>query len=220
MVLPFSQAFWQAVTWFGDTGFLLPAALWIAVWLGIRDLTRPLAWRWAVLFGLGCSLIVASKIAFLGWGIGIAVLNFTGFSGHTALSASVWPVACWLAASRQAHRFRIAAVSAGVVLAALIGASRLALYAHSKSEVAAGFALGMVVSGIFLRWQHRLPHPRLHWLLVLISLGIPLAFMEPGTPAPAQGALEVIAMHLAGTDRVYTREDLLARRRRPVVGIE
>ena len=28
------QAFWHAVTWLGDSGLLLPAALWIAVWLG------------------------------------------------------------------------------------------------------------------------------------------------------------------------------------------
>src|SRR3954454_22335029 len=167
MSLPLPQWFWVAVTWFGDSGFLLPVALWIAVWLGIREATRPSAWRWALLFGLGCCVIAVSKIAFLGWGIGIALINFTGFSGHTALSASVWPVACWLAASRQSHRVRVSAASFGLMFAVFIGASRLALYAHSKSEVAAGFTLGMAVSGAFLLWQHRLPHPRLSWSLVL-----------------------------------------------------
>lgn len=220
MSLPFPHWFWATVTWFGDSGFLLPVALWISVWLGVRDATRPSAWRWALLFGLGCCVIAVSKIAFLGWGIGIALINFTGFSGHTALSASVWPVACWLAASQQVHRVRVAAASFGLMFAVFIGASRLALYAHSKSEVAAGFALGIAVSGAFLLWQHRLPHPRLSWMLVVLSLVTPLAFLHPGTAAPTQGALEVIAMRLAGTDRTYTRGDLLARRLKPQASIE
>ena len=222
MLLPFSQAFWQAVTWLGDSGFLVPAGAWIAVWLGVRNRTRSSAWRWIFVFSVGCGLIAGSKIAFLGWGIGIAAINFTGFSGHTALSASVWPVACWLAASEQTHRARMTAAAFGFVLAACIGVSRLALHAHSVSEVASGYALGLTVSGSFLWWQHRLPHPHLRAVLVLLSLASTFVFLRPGTAAPtqAQGALEVISMRLAGTDRVYTREDLLARRYRPSAGID
>ncbi|MDM0078330.1 phosphatase PAP2 family protein [Variovorax sp. J2P1-59] len=219
MDLPLSEAFWYSVTWFGDSGFLLPAALWIAVWLSTRSGTRPSALLWVVLFGIGASLIATTKIAFLGWGIGNATLNFTGFSGHTALSASVWPVACWLTVSRWEHRVRVAAAALGLLFAALIGASRLAIYAHSKSEVVAGFALGVAISGIFLWQQHRLPHPRVNWTLVLLSLATPILFLRPGNPAPTQGALEVIAMRLAGTDRTYTRADLLARRHK-ASGIE
>lgn len=210
-----ADGFWPYLTWFGDSGFLLPAALWIAVWLGVRSATRPVAWLWMLLFGVGSSLIAASKIAFLGWGIGSATLNFTGFSGHTALSASVWPVACWLTASNWERRFRLSAVWLGLLFAALIGVSRLALYAHSKSEVVAGFALGFVVSAGFLWQQHRLPQPRLNWTLVLISLSTPMLFLRPGgsgASAPTQSALEMIATRLAGIERPYTRADLLARR--------
>lgn len=212
MSLPFPVGFWQVITWFGDSGFLLPAALWIAVWLGIRSATRPTALLWILLFGFGCTLIAGSKIAFLGWGIGNATLNFTGFSGHTALSTSVWPVACWLTASRWEHRARVTAASLGLLFAVLIGLSRLALYAHSKSEVVAGFGLGLAVSGCFLWQQHWRPHPRLNWTLVLISLATPMIFLRPGTAAPAQDLLEVIAIRLAGIDRPFTRDDLLARR--------
>ncbi|VTU17937.1 phosphatase PAP2 family protein [Variovorax sp. PBL-E5] len=212
MALPFPVGFWQVVTWFGDSGFLLPAGLWIAVWLGIRRKTRPTALIWILLFGFGGAMIAASKIAFMGWGIGSATFNFTGFSGHTALSASVWPVACWLTASHWEHRVRVTAASLGLLFAMLIGLSRLALYAHSKSEVVAGFALGLAVSGCFLWLQHRRPHPRLNWTLVLVSLATPMIFLQPGTPAPAQDALELIAIRLAGTERAFTRDDLLARR--------
>lgn len=211
-LLPFSEDFWHSLTWFGDSGFLLPAALWIAVWLGVRSATRPVALLWVLLFGAGGALIAASKIAFMGWGIGSATLNFTGFSGHTALSASVWPVACWLTASRWEHRVRVSAAMLGLLFAAGIGASRLAIYAHSKSEVAAGFALGIAVSGLFLWQQHRRPHPRLNWSLVVLSLATPALFMRPGTNAPTQGALEVIAVRLAGIEQPFTRADLLARR--------
>jgi len=206
------DSFWYSLTWFGDSGFLLPAALWIAVWLSLKRATRPVAVLWVLLFGTCGALIAASKIAFMGWGIGNATLNFTGFSGHTALSASVWPVACWLAASRWEHRVRVSAAAVGLLFAICIGASRLALYAHSKSEVVAGLALGMAVSGTFLWLQHRRPHPRVNWALVALSLATPVLFLRPGTGAPTQGALEVIAIRLAGIEQPFTRADLLARR--------
>ncbi|MBO9651403.1 MAG: phosphatase PAP2 family protein [Variovorax sp.] len=214
------QTLWPAVTWFGDSGFLLPASLWITAWLGLPRVTRFSAVRWVLVFGLGCSVILVSKLAFLGWGVGIAAIDFTGFSGHTALSASIWPVAGWLMASRQDHGVRVAAAAIGLVFAAVIGVSRIALDAHSYSEVLAGFLLGAAVSGMFLWWQHRSPHPRLNWLLVALSLATPALLQRPGTAAPTQGALEVIAMRLAGTDRVYTRADLLARRNGSPNGIE
>ncbi|MDM0010953.1 phosphatase PAP2 family protein [Variovorax sp. J22P168] len=205
----------HVLTWFGDSGFLLPAALWIAVWLGIRSPTRPLAVLWLLLFGFAGALIAVSKIAFMGWGIGSATLNFTGFSGHTAMAASIWPVACWLAVSRWEHRVRVAAAVFGWLFAALIGFTRLWLDAHSVSEVVAGYGLGLAVSGIFLWWQHRLPHPRLSWALVLASLATPLLFMPLGKPAPTQDALEVIAVRLAGIERPYRRSDLRMGRRVP-----
>lgn len=214
--MPDSHDLLHATTWFGDSGFLLPAALWIVVWLGIRAPTRPSALRWILLFGLGGSLIAASKIAFLGWGIGSAALDFTGFSGHTAIAASVWPVACWLAVSRRGHHVRVWAAVLGWLFAAVIGATRLALDAHSLSEVVAGYVLGVGVSGLFLWWQRRSPHPRVSGVLVLLSLATPAFFLQPGTPAPTQSLLEVIAVRLAGIERPFTRADLLAGRRTPL----
>ena len=206
--------FWHSITWFGDSGFLLPVAAWIAVWLGVRTVTRPIAWRWLAMFGTGGALVAASKIAFMGWGIGSAMLNFTGISGHTMLAASVWPVAFWLSAAHWQPRVRISAATLGWAFAALIGWSRLAIYAHSKSEVAAGFALGAAISALFLWRQHDRPIPRLHWVLLLISIASPMLFLRPGTPAPTHDALELIAVRLAGTERPFTRADLLLRRQR------
>ncbi|RYY95151.1 MAG: phosphatase PAP2 family protein, partial [Comamonadaceae bacterium] len=149
-----------------------------------------------------------SKLAFMGWGVGSARLDFTGISGHTAFAASVWPVALWLMASRWGHAARVALACAGWLLALGIGLSRLAVQAHSLSEVLAGYTLGVAVSGIFLAVQHGRPHPRLWWPLVVLSLALPLAFQRPGAPAPTQDLLERIALRLSGIERVFTRDDL------------
>ena len=203
--------FWHAFTWLGDSGLMLPMAALIAVWLGLAERTRHTALLWVLLFGAGSALILASKLAFMGWGIGSARFNFTGFSGHTAISASVWPVALWLVSSRAPHWQRVALVLLGWALAAAIGLSRLALMAHSVSEVAAGLLLGIAVSATFLVLQHRRAHPRLWWPGVVVSFLLPLLVQTPGAPAPTQTLLEQIAVQLAGIERPYTREDLLRR---------
>lgn len=205
------EGFWHGVTWLGDSGLLLPAAALIALWLASSERTRATAVLWCLVFGTASLAVLVSKLAFLGWGIGSARLNFTGISGHTMLSAAIWPVALWLAASRGPHRLRVALAVAGWVLAAAIGLSRLAIYAHSTSEVAAGYLLGVLTSASFLMLQRGLPHPVLRAPLVIVSLMLPMAILQPGDKAPTQGLLEVIAMRMSGADRPFTRADLHER---------
>ena len=205
------ESFWRHFTWLGDSGLLMPAAQLIAVWLGSARHTWSAAWAWVLIFGGASSAVLASKLAFLGWGIGSASLNFTGISGHTMLSAAVWPVALWLVASRGTHRLRVALAIAGWLLAAGIGVSRLALFAHSWSEVVSGFLLGAGASAAFLAVQHRLPHPKLRAPMVVLSLLLPLLYQQPGNAAPTQGLLERAAVRLAGIERPFTRGDLLGR---------
>jgi len=202
------EGFWWGFTWLGDSGLLLPAALLIAILLASSRRTWSTAALWVLLFGAASTLVLISKLAFLGWGVGSARLNFTGISGHTMLSASVWPVALWLMASRGSHRLRVRLAVVGWLLAAGIGVSRLAIYAHSWSEVTTGFLLGVATSASFLAVQRGMPHPQLRAPLVLVSLLLPLALQQPGNPAPTQGLLERVAMHLAGIERPFTREDL------------
>jgi membrane-associated phospholipid phosphatase len=207
--------FWLIVTAFGDSGFLLPAAFWIAIWLASNPGTRPAAVHWVLLFG-GCGLVVMiSKLAFLGWGIGSARFDFTGFSGHTALATGLWPVIFWLAAQRTSPAVRFAAVAAGCAWAVAVGTSRLALEAHSTTEVVTGTFLGLMASTGFL-WLHRarpIPAPAPRWLAA--GLAVPLVFFLVGRPAPTQGALEALAKWMAGIERPYTRLDLRQLREPP-----
>lgn len=202
---------WHEFTWLGDSGLLLPAALLIALWLTVSRSTWPGALLWCLVFGFGSALVLLSKLAFMGWGIGSARLDFTGISGHTMMSASIWPVALWLMASRWGHGARVAMACAGWLLALGVGLSRLVLQAHSISEVLAGYTLGVAVSGVFLAVQHGRPHPRLRWPLVVLSLALPLLFQSPGAPAPTQHLLERIALRLSGAERAFTRDDLHRR---------
>jgi len=206
------QSLWLAVTWLGDSGLLLPAAASIALWLSLSRRTWPTALLWVVLFGSAGFIVMCSKLAFMGWGIGSVRFNFTGFSGHTALSGSVWPVVFWLMASRRTHPVRVAAAFAGWGLAFVIGVSRLALFAHSASEVITGLALGVATSASFLLLQTGRPHSRIPAALIAVGLLLPLTVLSPGTPAPTHNLLEVLAMWLADTDQVYTREHLLQGR--------
>ena len=201
--------FWGGFTWLGDSGLLLPTSILILPWLLIARRTWPTALLWVATFGAGSALILASKLAFMGWCIGSARFNFTGFSGHTAIAASVWPVVLWLLTARGSHRVRTVAVLFGFFLATLIGVSRLAVFAHSASEVATGLVLGVVVSATFLNIARRWPRPNVWWPLIVLSFMTPLLLQTPGEPAPTQSLLEVIAVKLSGNERACTRDDLL-----------
>ena len=84
-ILSVPQSAWWDVTWFGDSGLLLPAAALIALWLASSRRTWPAAALWIVIFGAASTVVLVSKLAFLGWGVGSARFNFTGISGHTML---------------------------------------------------------------------------------------------------------------------------------------
>lgn len=201
---------WRALTWLGDSALMLPTALLIALVLLISRDGRGAALAWCLAFGAGGGLVLLSKLAFMGWGIGSARWNFTGFSGHTAIGTSVWPVLLWLASVSGSRRARGLAVGAGWCLGAAIGVSRLALHAHSVSEVISGFLLGLAVSIGFLWLARRRAPPRPPWAAWLGLLLLPLLFLTPGQPAPTQSLLELTAVRLAGIERPFTRSDLRA----------
>lgn len=201
---------WHWLTFFGDSMLLLPCAALIVILLLWKAETRRTCWQWLVLFGAAGALVVVSKLAFMGWGIGSRLYDFTGFSGHSALSASIWPVMIWILASRAPRGWRLAAVAMGYLLALTIGISRVIIHAHSVSEVVAGLALGYTISTSFLLLQYsrqtQIHHLSFGQLTAVLLL--PLLLVIQGKKAPTQGLLEQIAQTVAQTGRVYTRADL------------
>ncbi|MDU9363948.1 phosphatase PAP2 family protein [Klebsiella sp. 141203] len=202
---------WQFVSFFGDSTVLLPSAVVLFAVLVLRKASRTLAWQWALLFGITGTVVCISKLAFMGWGIGIREIDFTGFSGHTALSTAFWPILIWLLTSRASSSLRGGAVLLGFVLAGIVGYSRLMIHAHSVSEVVSGFILGACGSLTFLLLQWRTPASRsaqISWMGALSVVIIPLILLNTGVKAPTQSLLGEVATMIGPFEKPFTRADL------------
>lgn len=198
------QQFWQYLTAFGGLSFTGPLALLVAVLMAARGRVA-LAWFWCAAFGTAMLVVVASKVAFIGWGIGIREWQFMGFSGHAARAAAIFPVVSFLL-FQDAGKKRVlnSAVLAGVVLGALASWSRVEVRAHTASEALLGFALGMIVALVFI--QRALHEPRIQLRFVLLALCASLLVLKPERePVDTEKWITVLAMKLAGHDRPYQR---------------
>jgi membrane-associated phospholipid phosphatase len=194
---------WEKITFLGDSVVLLPMAFIIAVWL-VGNGSRRLAIFWCELLGVALFIVVASKIAFIGWGIGIQSLNFTGFSGHATRAIAVLPIVPFVLLQHARPQIRISATLAAIFLAILICVSRVAVGAHSVSEVIAGAALGGLVGIIFVRLARgNLPPIRHRWLIALSLLS--MLGTSHAEPAPTHRWMVGMALYLSGHDRPYDR---------------
>jgi hypothetical protein len=185
-------------------GAALP--LWFLITRNFR-----LALLWSLAFGSGVLLVLLSKLAFLGWGIGIRSINFTGFSGHTMLAASVFPTLAWLVLGQAKSVVRELLVTLAVALAAVIALSRVELGAHSISEVVTGFILGAAVSITFVALAKRQPNARVPAALVLLAMAASAALgMGRVTPSSHQ-VIASMALWASGHQRTYHRDQWLAQ---------
>ena len=148
------------LTDFGDPFLTVPLALAIQCWLiGTRQ------WRaarcWAAGFVGGAGLVALTKFAYAGWNIGIAVLDFTGVSGHAMLSTAVYPIAAAICANRASPATVRRSMHAGLVFSLAIGVSRVAFGYHTWSEVVSGWLVGGYVATLTMRFfLQRQPLPR------------------------------------------------------------
>lgn len=207
MTLPLlSSSAWLVVTRLGEAQILLPAVLATLAWIARRAGAGRPALVWLLAVGGAAVLTTITKVAFLGWGVGIAPLDFTGISGHAMFAAAVWPVlVAALAGDRP--RWRGLAIGAGYALALLIGVSRVVVQAHSVSEVVAGFALGSLASALALT------APGAVRLQAPTALALGLAVWLIGAPAkappsPTHGWVIRLSLALSGRSEPYTRQML------------
>lgn len=195
---------WMAITRVGGVNVMLPAAAAIAAWLGASRAWRMAAW-WCLLFAAVLMVTVATKVSFIGWGVGIRSLDFTGVSGHAARAMAVVPTIFYLTLLQARRRARIAGVATGVLVATLIAISRLTLHAHSMSEVVAGCLLGGAASALFAARFDR-PHMAAPGRAVA-ALGMAACIAAAAMkPAPTQRWMIASALYLSGHDRPYIRQ--------------
>ena len=198
------QSFWYLLTRLGEAQILLPAALLAMLVLAQRADTRPLATSWLGLLCLRGLLTTASKIAFIGWGIGSATLDFTGISGHTMFAAAVYPLLLGTLTSRLPPWGQKVAVTAGFALALLVGMSRMEVGAHSISEVAAGLLLGGAASA-FAMASAGLPRSRIGTSLALLVALWVLITPVHVPPLPTHSMVTRLALSLSGSPVPHTR---------------
>lgn len=190
---------WHLLSMLGDSRLLLPTAA-VLMFAGWRA-HSSWHWRWASALTVVGLLVLGSKLAFLGWGIGVARWDFTGFSGHAAMAAGVWPMVCYIAMPGDRSRRLMALL--GLSLAGAVAYSRLPLNAHSWSEVISGWLLGAVASSLVLRGAQPVLGLRCRWLVLALGMGIcmPLAFPQIRT----HQMVVALAKTLSGTAKEFDR---------------
>lgn len=207
-LFPLGYRTWETITHLGSAGLILPVWLLAAVgiwWGGQRNALQV----WGLGLGLAAGLTLLTKLMFMGWGYGIAAVNFTGISGHALLATSVLPPLLGAFLAPQGGRLRILAALLGGALALLVGVSRVKLGAHSWSEVMSAWLLGSLVStAALLSLRHLSPAPRwVRWAplaLLWVFAGRQVAYL------PTHEWEMQLAIRLSGAEKPFTREQLKA----------
>ena len=210
------HAFWHLITRLGEMQILLPAALLALLTMLRRPDSRPLAGWWLVFLLASALLTTASKLAFMGWGIGSAAMDFTGISGHAMFAAAVYPLLLGTLASHASPLVQRLAIGAGFMLALLIGISRLEVGAHSVSEVIAGLLLGGTASAGAMALA-RLPRAVIGPVLpVLIAAWVGVMPLH-APPSQTHDLVTRLALRLSGQQTPHTRANLLQAPRHDAV---
>jgi hypothetical protein len=219
MADPFSQVghAWSVITHLGAATLALPT-LAITVTGLWQSHQRVAARVWLLGLALAIAVTLTSKILFLGWGIGIASLDFTGVSGHALLATAVLPVLFSSLLAPDQLRFRIAGAVFGLWLGAAVAVSRVVLGAHSVSEVVCAWLIGFVVTVVTVKsMENHEPRP---WIVFLAPLVLLFAFSTTHSNyLPTHGWEIDLALFVSGHDKPYTRPKLhsLAREKDGVV---
>ena len=198
---------WHTITFLGDSTMTIPGACILALWLGINRMWRPLL-AWLFAFGCAMMIVVISKLLFMGWDITLPMLNFTGFSGHTASSSALYLSIALLLTQDSSRSRRAVVLTLTALLVTAVGLSRLMIKVHSESEVLLGLLVGATAAWAFGQSLRQSAPPLRH---LLLPLGLAVALMMTGfdKPAPTQSFLQELAKNLSGRTEVYMRHEPL-----------
>lgn len=193
---------WSFLSSLGGLNVTGPLALCIAAWLGGARSWRP-ALTWCLLFVAALAVAGGSQVAFIGWGVGVESLSFTGFSGHATRAAAVFPVTLFLVFERKGGWLQRGMAVAGVLLAVGVAIARVKIGAHSPSEAWAGCLLGLATAGLFL-WRADACRGNSAQPLV-VSLVLALVVLPMLDEVHSYQWLTAASLKLSGHDRIYLR---------------
>ena len=171
---PDSSTLWHLLSGLGNLAVTTSLMLIIAVWLLTTHVWKT-ALIWCALYGTAMIIVLITKIAFIGWGIGIESLDFTGISGHATRASVVLPVLFYLAMQTIGRPSFGALI--GIVISGLVAVSRVMVGAHSISEAAAGYVFGCCIGLLFSGFLRNAVLPKSRWWLT--SCLVVLLFISP-----------------------------------------
>ena len=198
---------WMALSRFGNSGLMLPAAGIVVGWLYLgqshRDAIRCFAW-----LTLAVSLVAMSKIAFFGWGIGIRSLNFTGISGHAMLACAVLPIVAYVFLPVRNPIWRWIGCIVGLLAGTAVGVSRVMMEAHSPAESIAGCVLGALIALLVIRLSRQSTtslSPK--WIAVpILALILLLTY---GKPWDVEDIVIKVSLVISGHEQPFSRKTWL-----------
>jgi membrane-associated phospholipid phosphatase len=151
----------QTLTDFADLAVVLPLAICVAVWLVLSGWVAG-GRLWLVAFGVLLAMTAILKLGFLGCAPSDSAILSP--SGHTASSCFVYG---GIATLSLRGRWQGAA-AIGIAVAILVGISRVAVHAHSVSEVVLGGGVGVLaLVGFFWKAGPAPPGLRPIWLILV-----------------------------------------------------
>jgi len=211
--------YWHVLTRLGEAQVLLPLAAVAVAGLWACKRQRVVVRRWVAGFVLVFGLTLLSKVAFMGWELGVAAWDFTGFSGHAVCASAIFPLLAWL--GLQAVRspgWRALGLCVALGMAALIAYSRLPVGAHSASEALLGFDLGAAVA-LFALWEARpgtdgetsvrVLRRSATLSLAMVALLLAAPWFTP--PARTHQWVTSLSLALSGREHPYTRHEMHRR---------
>lgn len=201
--------FWPWITRFGESGILLPTATVIALWLALSARSVRPALAWVVPLSAAVLITTASKVAFLGFGVGIEALDFTGFSGHAMFAAAVYPMVAYMVTRGNSVQWQRVTLLLAYLAAGVVMVSRWEVGDHSMPEAVAGFALGAWASVAALRGLAGAPVAVVPGALAIgMSTWLVVAPLGPTPPVDSHQLVTRLALYLADRPVPYTRADL------------
>lgn len=190
------------VTDFADAGVTAPVAAAVALCLLAFRQFRA-AGIWLAMVGSVWVLMIALKFSFslcadLSCDLTTESLHLVSPSGHVAASAAIYGSLVGVSLRSTGRPFALSCLAA-IAVALVIGATRLALDAHSVAEVLVGGCVGVGASIAFLRASHLLLSRMRRVALVGIAAAAMIAFhgrhlnFEPAIRAASSDAAQLLS---------------------------
>lgn len=174
------------LTDFADQSVLLPLCVLMAGGLVLLGWKRG-AFAWVVTACVTLGVLVALKVVLLACGWLWTGGMVQSPSGHTASSTLVYGSLGALAVRHRWPEIPALAFAPALVVALLIGASRLVLGVHTPTEVVIGALIGLAGVG-FLLWLAGEPPARLRFRRLLLA-GVVIAIVLHGERLKAEQVL-------------------------------